>query len=531
MGTQADVALLKKIALPSRMAVAFSRPLLSQDFDVFPYVLHLEQEAVGALLEAEKTKGKRGILVSVPPQVGKSTWWMWFIAWTLMMNPTKRVIFVTYSQQFSSQWGRRIRTLVEHLGPRYFNVQIDPENMAAHDWGMKGTTGGMLSVGIDGGITGRSGDIIIVDDVIKNMEEATSDAALKKHWKEFNASILPRVQDGGLLIVSATRWADKDLQGQIIEMLLNPVVDDETEADTESLNDIEWKRINIKAIAEPSDDEEVDDRDAWRDCLGRKVGEELTCRRHKGHFGGQKRSLYAGGDTFTWHSLYQGEPIVVEGSSFPPDKWGDFDPNDFDRVWGRVRVWDLAATEGGGDWTVGSLWGRIRDELVVLDVQRFRKDAPGVREEIVKTARVDGSGVPIYMEKERSGSGKSIVDLYKADPDLQNFLVEGLRPDGTKFTRAKLYSNVQNRGRVLLPPDAHWRTAWIREHSGMMPDGRMPRFDDQIDTGSYAVQVLIGEGDSQLLVPNAEELMRAQTEELAAQAIAGFEGMLDGSLR
>ena len=106
-------------------------------------------------------------------------------------------------------------------------------------------------------------------------------------------------------------------------------------------------------------------------------------------------------------------------------------------------------------------------------------------------AEADGHAVTIQVEQGKSGSEKQLLAFYAQH--LPGFTVEPALTDGTKEQRATTYSVIQKQRKVVLPADeedAEWVQKWIREHKGMMGDGRRPRHDDQIDVGAYAVRWL-----------------------------------------
>ena len=214
---------------------------------------------------------------------------------------------------------------------------------------------------------------------------------------------------------------------------------------------------------------------------------------------------------------------------FPRENWKRYDPqeigrNDMDTM---ERVWDLAATEGGGDWTVGTLVGRKNRSFYILDVRRFRKGAGGVQDEVKRIATIDGYSVPIKIEEERSGAGKSVIASY--EKLLIGHVIGPAKAEGSKESRAMPYSAEQQKGNVYLPfaSSVDWDVkAFIDEHAKMMGDGRRPRHDDQIDTAAYAMLDLIGLEGADAFVAS---------EDLGAEALqaldrSGFSEGLDGVL-
>jgi len=415
-------------------------------------------------------------------------------AWFLGMFPALRVIFVSYSDDYSLQYGRAVRTILDKFG-KLFGVGVDKQAQSASDWRMKDSFGGMLSTGVGGVLTGYGGNLIIVDDIIKNIQEARSDTIKRMHELWFDTTLLTRLEPGGTLILTATRWADDDLTGRLIERMKQPDYDGP-----------QWEVIALPALAEPAPEEitEMSEEDlaAWTDLLGRHYGESLNPERRDA---ASYRMLRDGGlGQYEWSCLYQQTPTNADGGMFPRTKWKHWNranlPQRFSR---RIRVWDLATTEGGGDWTVGTLMARSHTgDLYVLDRKRVRASTGNVEALVKATALEDGYDVMIGIELEKAGAGKTVVEHYQRE--LVGYHVKAMKIEGTKEQRATPYSNAQQGGRVWLPADAEWLEEWKKEHAGMVGNGVRPRHDDQIDTAAYCVLELLGVGGVEAFIPGQD---------------------------
>lgn len=188
---------------------------------------------------------------------------------------------------------------------------------------------------------------------------------------------------------------------------------------------------------------------------------------------------------------------------FPRDRWMYWNPQNIPALTRSVRVWDLATTEGGGDWTVGVKMGiGSNGDLYVLDRQRFQRSTSDVEQAVLACSQTDGYGVKIMIEQERAGAGKTVFESYQRK--LAGFSVAPAKADGTKEQRATPYSSMQQQRRVWLPESAPWLEEWRKEHQGMLGDGRRPRHDDQIDTAAYAARELLGQGAVSMWIPGAD---------------------------
>lgn len=487
MNESSELELLQRIATPSRIGEYIGKEIWGSEWKPYPFLIDMEREIVKACMSEDTDDF---LMCNVPPQAGKTSFsGFLLILWFLGMFPDKQVIFVSYSDDYSRNWGALVRDAMKKYGEELFGLSVNREKDSASDWQLKGhPRGGMLSVGIGSQITGRSADLLVIDDVLKNMEEAASATIKRKHVKDWDGTIITRRQPGCTYLITATRFADDDLSGSLWER---------TQKD--GYKGDEWTRLVYPAIAVEGD------------RLGREPGEPLHTRfsrgtdtKEKSHFLQLKNTI----EPFTFDCLYQQDPSSSELGMFPPDKWRYMLRSEWPDLYSKARAWDLAATEGGGDWTTGTLMGRAVDgDLYVCGRYRAQHSADIVLSDLKATATVDGASVPILIEQEKSGAGKTNVEFYRKE--LAGYSVVPMPAEGTKEQRARPYEVMQKSGRIILPADADdevWVKEWVKEHKAMMGDGRRPRHDDQIDTGAYACKYLLEHDVVDIIDPNDMDL-------------------------
>lgn len=481
---------LQRVATPTAVGFQLGRKALGFQMQAPPHVLYVERKVVEAIVDP----AQRFLLVTMPPRHGKSvTMARLTPLWYTGLFPDNQVIYATYSDDFSKRQGAWVRDIKKAYGPTLFGHGVSPTESASSAWRNDGYIGGMLSVGRGGAITGEPGHLIIGDDLIKNPEEANSTAMRKALLSWFDEVLRIRLEPGGTIILFFTRWRIDDLIGSLIER-----------SETEGWTGDRWEVINLPALAEPPRGLELSEEELeeWRDVLGRKYGEALWSDRYPREVLLQLRM----NNPETFQSMFQGDPRPSEGGWFNRTKWRYFDSTpDLRRT---VRIWDLAASESDGDWTVGAKWGLgVDGNLYVLDVIRRRLSGNDVMDLVRDTARADGIATTVYIEQERAGAGKALLSIYKAK--MRGFNVLPLQPKGDKESRAKPYNNEQSGGRVLLPVGADWLVKWIDEHESF---GKT-RHDDQVDSGSYAVELFLADGGGSMLTTVDEVLSRALREE------------------
>lgn len=236
------------------------------------------------------------LIVSMPPRHGKSEFCSrYFPAWYLGRYPGRRVILTSYEATFAEAWGRRVRDLVREHGTRTFDVAVRQDVAAARNWELT-TGGGMSTAGVGGSITGKGANLLIVDDPVKNAEEAISPTIRSKIWEWWRSTAYTRLEPGGSALVIMTRWHPEDLAGMLL-------------SGTDETGD-RWHELRLPALAEAEDP------------LGRRYGQALWPERFDEQTLAKIRASL--GD-YWWHALYQQAPRNIEGVEWPDDY--------FDGVW------------------------------------------------------------------------------------------------------------------------------------------------------------------------------------------------------
>jgi predicted phage terminase large subunit-like protein len=404
------------------------------------------------LLDVAAGKCKR-LMVFLPPRHGKSEFISkYFAAWYLGTFPDRRVILTSYEADFAAQWGRRARELIEEFGKLSFveTVGVMPDSSAASRWDIKGRVGGMVTAGVGGPITGKGGHLIIIDDPVKNAEQASSTTYREKAWEWYQSTLYTRLEPNGAIILIMTRWNQGDLAGRILQDMQN--------------GGERWDIINLPAIAE--DDDQIGRSPGtplWPDRFG--VPELENIKRTVG--------------SYYWTALYQQRPTPQEGGMFKRQWFPIIDAAPHGLV-SRVRRWDLAASQQKGDYTAGLLMGKKEGRFYVLDLQHVRESPAGVESLVKQTAQVDGHDVEIRMEREPGSSGLNTIDYY-ARRVLEGYNFKGIPSTGPKEVRAQPVSAAAEAGNVILVRGS-WNAAFLDEVT-LFPNGD---HDDIVDVLSGA---------------------------------------------
>lgn len=378
-------------------------------------------------------------------------------------NPGHRVGVFSYGDALATKMGRRTRGIIKQN--RYNGIhstELTKESASVNNFTMTNGSEYMAS-GIFGGVTGNRMEGVVIDDPIKGREQANSETIRDKTYEAYMDDILTRLIPGGWLILIQTRWHEDDLAGRIL-----PESWDGESGDILCKDGEVWRVVCLQAEC-----------DSDSDPLGRVRGEylwpEWFTQQHWNKFRSNAR---------TWGSLFQQIPSPLDGDLFNPGMIQTLDALPAGRItW--VRGWDLAATEGGGDWTVGLKLGRHSDgRYIIADVRRGQW-GPHTRDaNILTTAQADGRLVKQDMPQDPGAAGVSqIVAMGKL---LVGFpMVFGLE-SGDKEVRAESFAAQVNVGNVYMMR-GDWND-WLRGEYRSFPGGK---WDDGVDAGSRAFARLL----------------------------------------
>jgi len=387
------------------------------------------------------------LILTMPPRHGKSEMvTVRYPAWVLEQDTDKRVIVGSYNQTLANKFSRKTRNIVRQ------RVALSKERTAADDWEIE-NGGGYRAVGVGAGVTGMGADLIIIDDPVKNRQEANSQAYRDRVWDWYKDDLYTRLEPGGAIILIMTRWHEDDLAGRLL-----------TSEDAGA-----WHIVNLPALAEDDDP------------LGRGPGQALCPERYDESALARLKTVL--GNSF--YALYQQRPTAPDGEFFRRQWFEIVAAAPADCKW--VRYWDKASTKGDGDYTVGALVGRSQDGLFyVTDIVRGQWEA-GEREKIIRqTAEIDRTKhghVKIWHEQEAGGGGKDSAAA--TTRNLSGFVVESERATGDKATRAEPMAAQAFAGNVKMVRGA-WNAGYLSELT-TFPNGS---HDDQVDASSGAFNKL-----------------------------------------
>lgn len=249
--------------------------------------------------------------ITVPFQHGKSLLCsIYFPAWVLLLWPETRIMLGSYETGFAGNFGARVRDIINRYGPG-LDVELRTDTKAKTEWAIHKFGGGMICKGRGGPLTGRPADLVIIDDPIKNANEAQSQIILDNLWEWYQTVVYSRLGPRAPVIVVGTRWTGKDLHGRLKE--------------EEKIGGDVFEHVHFHAVAKEND------------ILGRKPGEALWPERVPL----QRLERIKKTRPRWFEACWQGEPMETIGLHFQPREWRTY--TDIGDAW-RVKnglIWNV----------------------------------------------------------------------------------------------------------------------------------------------------------------------------------------------
>ena len=418
------------------------------DYTNFGYVAASHHKLIASKLEAVERGVIDRLAIFMPPRHGKSELASRrFPAWYLGRNPDRQIIAASYNSDLASDFGREVRNIVASGEyPAIFDRRLREDRRAGERWNTyKG--GSYVAAGVGTAVTGRGAHILLIDDPLKDREEADSEIRRQRVWEWYTSTAYTRLMPGGAVILIQTRWHEDDLAGR----LLNQASGDR------------WEVLELPAI---------DD-----------AGKALWPEWYNIEALGRIRSAVGPRE---WSALYQQRPAPEEGDYFKSDWLRPYekapDPKTL-RIYGGS---DYAVTADGGDYTVHAVVGLDPEgRMYLLDLWRKQASADEWIEAFCDLAK---KWKPIGWAEEtgqiRSGVGPF---LDRRQRERNAYVVREQFPTrGDKAVRAQSIRGRMALEGLYVPISASWYPA-LRSELLSFPAGK---HDDQVDALGLVGQLL-----------------------------------------
>lgn len=310
-----------RAAKARRSLLAFTEYTLPQ------YQRAAHHELIAERLEAVERGDIDRLMIFMPPRHGKSELASKrFPAWCLGRNPKRQIIAASYNSDLANDFGRYVRNIIAQpeFSQVFAGVTLAPDSQAANR--MNTNKGGTyVAAGVGTAVTGRGADIALIDDPFKDREEADSERRRELVWDWYRSTLYTRLMPGGAIVLIQTRWHEDDLAGRLLE--------------AQKAGGDRWEVLSLPALHP--------DRGAlWPEWYNEQALLRI------------KKALEDKGQNREWSALYQQEPQPDEGTFFQRHWFKTWDHLPKCRFY---ITSDFAVTDGGGDYTVLTVWGISSD--------------------------------------------------------------------------------------------------------------------------------------------------------------------------
>jgi predicted phage terminase large subunit-like protein len=400
------------------------------------------------------------LIINMPPRHTKSEFASHlFPAWFMGQHPDKYVIQSSNTSDLAVDFGRKVRDLIkEKVFQEIFpDCQIHDEVAAAGKWQTQ-QKGQYFAIGVGGTLTGRGGDLIIIDDPHSEQEAKQAETRPEIYdgvFEWYTSGPRQRVQPGAAIVIVMTRWSKRDLTGRVLKSAAEKdVVDD-------------WEVIELPAIL-PSG------KPIWPEYWPEKeilaIKEELPIPK--------------------WMAQYQQRPTAEEGALVKREWWQRWTHKDPPHCEFVIQSWDTAFEKTQrSDYSACTTWGvfyrehpdtgKLMPNVILLDAYRARMEFPQLKQKAIELYKL---WEPEAFIVEKRASGISLIQELR----LMGIPVSEFTPGrgNDKIARVNSVSDLFHSG-VVWAPDSHRWADEVIEEFAEFPAGE---HDDYVDSATMALK-------------------------------------------
>lgn len=450
-------------ALLRRDFAFFSRGAMSEMLGAASLKWNWHLDLIANRLEDVIEGRTRRLIINIPPRYGKS-----LIAsvalpsFILGRDSRAEIVSVSYSQDLADKMASDTRRLMNSdWYQSVFPTRLNSPRSRLSE--LRTVAGGTrLATSVGGMLTGRGGNIIIIDDPLKPSEAASeTERQSVNRWFDSTATTRANDKERGAIVVIMQRLHEDDLVGHLLEQG-------------------HWELLSLPAIAE------TDERHEIRSFRGTEIvvrheGEPLHSDRESLARLLESKAVMG---SYDFAAQMQQRPSPAGGGIVKAEWFPRYDLAAKPTTIKIVQSWDCASKiKEANDYSVCTTWGVTPDKRVVLlDVFRARLEYPDLKRTVVDLARRWRAGNVLI---EDTSAGTQLIQELKREGLHQ---IIAVRAEGTKEMRMRAQTAIIEQGRVWLPRDAPWVVDYLHELS-MFPNGK---YADQVDSTSQALK-FIGE--------------------------------------
>lgn len=381
------------------------------------------------------------MIVNEPPRHGKSRTAGKLVEWILGKDQTKKVMTGSYNETLSTTFSKSVRnTIMEQKADKYRpvfsdvfpGVCIKRGDGAMNLWSLEGGYNNYLATSPTGTATGFGADIMIIDDLIKNAEEAHNENVKEGHWEWFTNTMLSRLEEGGKIIIIMTRWASDDLAGRALEYYQE--------------RGVKVRHVCMKALQDKETGKmlcpEVLSYESYQEKIA-AMGEDIASANY------QQEPIDLKGRLYTSFKTYDRLPVDTKGNSL------------FEGIYSYTDTADE-----GDDYLCQIIWGAYMREAYILDVYYTQEGMEVTEQEAAKRAkqfRVNMSRI----ESNNGGSGFARNVKRISEEQLKNFVTIFKWFHQSKNKKARILSNATWVMEHIYYP-VNWREKWPEYYKAMV---------------------------------------------------------------
>lgn len=406
------------------------------------------------------------MIVNEPPRHGKSRTAGNLVEWVLGKDQTQKVMTGSYNETLSTMFSKNVRnSIMEQKADQYKpvfsdvfpGVSIKHGDGAMNLWSLEGGYNNYLATSPTGTATGFGCSLMIIDDLIKNAEEANNEAVKEKHWEWFTNTMLSRLEEGGKIIIIMTRWASDDLAGRALEHYTQ--------------QGAKIRHISMKALID-------------------KEKKQMLCSEVLSYKSYLAKIKAMGEDIAS--ANYQQEPIDLKGKLYTSFKTYTKLPMDEKGNLLFTGIYSYTDTaDEGDDWLCSIIWGEYMKEAYILDVY-YTRDGMEITEKETARRHAEHKVNRARIESNNGGSGfarsvkRILREVFKSLYTVVTWFHQ------SKNKKARILSNASLVMEHIYFP-VNWRDRWPDYYAAMnkyQRDGEN-KHDDAPDATTGVAETMI----------------------------------------
>ena len=449
----------ERLRLELRLSLLEARDKATTEFldfckYVWPEIIIGEHHRrIAAALDRVVAGKCKRLMIAMPPRHGKSQMGSYlFPAYLMGKLPQSKLIVGSHTAELAQRFGRMIRNLVED--ERYMELfphtKLSVDSKAAGRWNTS-QGGEAFFIGKGGAMTGRGGDIIILDDILDE-QDAISDTAMENTWEWYTSGPRQRLQPNGSIIVINTRWKTDDLSGRLLRQ-------------QGQLKSDQWEILEFPAIL-PSGNP------LWPEYWALEELEKV-----KMSIGLKK-----------WNAQWQQQPTNDDGAILKRDWWRRWKYEEPPNCSYIIQTYDTAySKKETADFSVIATWGVFRPSadsgpnLILLGVRKGRWDFPELKR-VAKDEYKYWNPDNVLIEAKATGTPLQ-HEMRKMGIPVTMYSPGGRRTGQDKVSRANAVAPILESGMVWYPEDEEFAQDLVEECAAF-PNGN---HDDQVDATLMAL--------------------------------------------